>query len=222
MSKPRIALVGSAGHARVALDAARCQDRYEVVGFLDSYAQAGTPVAGLRVLGRPDQIDALAVEHRLDGFFLGISDNCTRAAVCEKIRAMCPGLELVSLIHPASTVARDVTPGAGTLILAGAIVNTGSTVGVNCIINTRSSLDHDSEMMPYSSILPGVTTGGDVVIGEYSCICLGANIGHKVKIGEHTVVGAGSVVLSDLPPYSLVYGVPARVARSRKAGERHF
>ena len=107
-----------------------------------AFAPVGPPVMGLRVLGRPDQIDSLAIERSLDGLFLGISHNCMRMAVCDKIRGKCPGLELFSLIHPVRTVARDVMPGAGTLILAGAIVRTGSTVGVNCVIKTRSSFDH--------------------------------------------------------------------------------
>jgi sugar O-acyltransferase (sialic acid O-acetyltransferase NeuD family) len=222
MSLPRIVLVGASGHGRVALDAARCQNRYQVVGWLDTFVAAGTGIAGLNVLSKPADLDRLSAEHRIDGFFVGISDNLTRASVCESIRKLCPQLEFVTIIHPSAVVARDVEVGPGSLILAGAVVNTNSRLGTGCIVNTRASLDHDGEMRDYSCLLPGVVTGGNVVIGEFSCICLGAHLAHKVRIGEHSVVGAGAVVLADIPSYSLAYGVPARVARSRQAGERHF
>jgi acetyltransferase-like isoleucine patch superfamily enzyme len=32
-----------------------------------------------------------------------------------------------------------------------------------------------------------------------------------ITIGEHSLIGAGSVVTKDIPPYSLAYGNPARV-----------
>jgi sugar O-acyltransferase (sialic acid O-acetyltransferase NeuD family) len=220
--RDRMVIVGASGHGIVAMDAARQQQRYEIAGWLESNKPAGQVVAGSSILGRPDQVSELMREHRFSKVFLGISDNWTRRIVWEKMRTSAPDLELVSILHPASVVSDRSTIGAGTLILAGAIVNCGCTVGENCIINTNASLDHDSEMKPYASILPGVATGGGVVIGEYSCVCLGAVISHRVKIGEHAFIGAGSVVLKDIPPYVLAYGAPARVVRSRTQGERHF
>jgi acetyltransferase-like isoleucine patch superfamily enzyme len=38
-----------------------------------------------------------------------------------------------------------------------------------------------------------------------------------VNIGEDTIVGAGAVVIRDLPAFSIAAGVPARVAKSRKS-----
>jgi sugar O-acyltransferase (sialic acid O-acetyltransferase NeuD family) len=222
MTRPRIVLVGASGHGRVALDAARCQDRFDLVGWTDTFVAAGTELAGLQVLGKPADLDALAREHRLDGYFLAISDNTTRAKVHDMIQTIRPGLELFSILHPASVIARDVEVGAGTLVLAGAVVNTNCRIGTGCIVNTRASLDHDGILHSWSCLLPGVVTGGNVEIGEFSCVCLGATLAHKVHVGAHTVIGAGSVVLADVPPLSLAYGVPARVVRSRQPGERHF
>lgn len=222
MALPRILFVGASGHGRTAFDAARCQGAFELLGFADNAIPPGTAVAGSTVLGKTAELDRLAAEHRADGYFLGISDNVTRAKVHEILRQQCPRLELVSVIHPSAVVARDVEIGPGSLVLAGAVINTGSRVGTAAIVNTRASLDHDGEMKAYSCLLPGVVTGGNVVIGEFSCVCLGAHLSHKVVIGEHTFVGAGSVVLKDIPAYSLAYGAPARVVRARVAGERHF
>jgi len=54
-----------------------------------------------------------------------------------------------------------------------------------------------------------VTIGRDCYIGMNSCICYSADI------GEGSVVGAGSVVVHTIPPYSVAVGVPARAIRKR-------
>lgn len=51
--------------------------------------------------------------------------------------------------------------------------------------------------------------GGDVWIGA------GANIVTGVKVGHGAVLGAGAVVVKDVPPYAVVGGVPARIIRYR-------
>lgn len=50
----------------------------------------------------------------------------------------------------------------------------------------------------------------DVLIGAH-CTILGG-----VRIGAHSVIGAHSLVTRDIPPYSVAYGVPAKVRRSRE------
>ena len=59
-------------------------------------------------------------------------------------------------------------------------------------------------------------------VGKYSSISLGAKIIQKVSIGKHVVVGAGAVVLDDLPDRVVAYGVPARIARRREVGENYL
>jgi acetyltransferase-like isoleucine patch superfamily enzyme len=52
-----------------------------------------------------------------------------------------------------------------------------------------------------------------VVIGDSSWIGFGSVVLPGVTIGRHVVVGANSVVTSDLPDYSVDVGVPARVIK---------
>ena len=102
--------------------------------------------------------------------------------------------------------------------MGGAVINSNTTIGEHCIVNTNSSIDHDCKMEVFSSLAPGVTTGGNVYIGEYSAISLGAKIIHNVVIGKHTVVGAGSTVLKNLPDNCVAYNTPAKIVRNRIAG----
>lgn len=71
------------------------------------------------------------------------------------------------------------------------------------------------------SLLQGVTLGGTgkdsgdrhPKIGRGCLISAGAIILGNVKVGEYSRVGAGSVVLADVPPHATVVGVPAKVVR---------
>lgn len=55
-----------------------------------------------------------------------------------------------------------------------------------------------------------------VVVGYGADIGTNATLLPGVHIGAHSIVGAGAVVTTDVPPYSIVAGVPARILRSRK------
>jgi acetyltransferase-like isoleucine patch superfamily enzyme len=77
-------------------------------------------------------------------------------------------------------------------------------------------------MDDFSSLAPGVTTGGVVQIGAYSAISLGANIIHGKNIGAHTIIGAGALVRENILDHCVAYGVPARVIRKRAEGEKYL
>lgn len=62
---------------------------------------------------------------------------------------------------------------------------------------------------------PSTSNGWSVEIGNDVWICEGAIIVGGVKIGDGAIIGAGAVVVNDVPPYAIVGGVPGRVIRYR-------
>lgn len=221
MNMPSIFIVGASGHGMVALEAARAQG-YTVAGFLDTFKPEGTTLLGATVLGQPSDLPALMQKHCVAAGFLAVSNNFVRSQVARQLAEIAPSFGFVTVVHPTAWISPTATLGPGTLVLAGAVVSAGCVVGEHAIINTKASLDHESEMEDFASLLPGVTTGGAVRIGTCSCICAGSTLVHQVQIGRHTMVGAGSLVLRDLPADSLCYGAPARIVRARQPDERHF
>lgn len=218
----RVLIVGSSGHARVVIDIIERDGAHTIVGLLDDAKSPGLIESGYPILGRLPDLPELIRRHNAEGFFVAIGDNWSRGAVAAKIRQLAPALTPVTAVHPGAQVARSACLGPGTAVMAGAVVNSNASVGSFCIINTRASLDHDSFLADFASLAPGATLAGNVRVGEYSSICLQAAVAEKVSIGSHTVVGAGSVVLGDLPDNVVAYGTPARVVRARSKQDRYL
>jgi len=57
------------------------------------------------------------------------------------------------------------------------------------------------------------TEGRDIVIEEGAWIAAGATVLGPCRVGRHSVVSAGAVVTRDVPPFTVVAGIPARAVR---------
>ena len=218
----KVLLIGASEHAKVVMDVIEKEGKYEIYGLIDSYKPAGNDVFGYKILGAEDTLVDLFMAGEVTGGIITIGDNWMRHKMAEKIKPILPGFNFITAVHPTASIARGVTIGAGSVLMAGVIVNSDSKIGEFCILNTRSSLDHDCVMGDFSSLAPGVITGGKVSIGAFSAISLNASIIHGVSIGEQTVLGAGAVALKDIPAYCVAYGAPAKVIRKREAGEKYL
>jgi len=86
------------------------------------------------------------------------------------------------------------------------------TLAARVHILTHVNVGYDSH--PLQSHIPGVQAPVYIERGAF----VGANavLSAGVRIGECSVVGAGAVVVKDVPAYTVVAGVPARTLRSLK------
>ena len=57
---------------------------------------------------------------------------------------------------------------------------------------------------------------GLVIVGEGTHIGTGASVIQSVKIGKFSIVGAGSVIIKDVPDRIKVVGVPAKIGREEE------
>ena len=217
-----IVIIGSSGHAKVIIDIVEQEGLYKIAGLLHRHQKVGEQTLGYQVLGQDEDLPQLMENHSLRGAIVAIGDNFIRSKVVDRLREICPALPFVSAIHPKASIAKDVFIGEGTVIMAGVTINPCCSIGQFCILNTNSSLDHDSVIKDFSSIAPRVTTGGDCEIGAYSAVSIGAVLTQGIHIGEHTVIGAGSTVLKNIGSFKVAYGTPAKAVRDRKPGDKYL
>jgi UDP-N-acetylbacillosamine N-acetyltransferase len=208
----KIVIWGASGHALVVTDIIRLCGDYEIVGCLDDLnpERHNTDFNGLRIIGGREQLDLLrhqGVGHIIFGF-----GNCAaRLQLTELVREK--GFALATAVHPRSIVADSVRVGAGSIIAAGAVVNPAAMIGENVIINTAASIDHECVIDDGAHICPGATLGGGVTIGRAAWVGIGATIKDHLRVGARTIIGAGAVVVHDIPEGVVAWGVPAKVMR---------
>ncbi len=217
-----IVIIGASGHGSMILDCIEKEERYSVVGFVDSFKEKGTRRNGYPILGNELDLPGLIDEFDIKGAILAIGNNWTRKIVADSIGNIAPNLKMVTVIHPSVLIGKDVEIGKGSVIMPGAIVNANSRIGSFCVLNTNSSLGHDGIMEDFSSMASGVCTGGNLTLRQFSAVSLGANIIEHITIGKHSVIGAGSLVVKDVEPFSVVYGSPARFIRGRSEGDPYL
>jgi sugar O-acyltransferase (sialic acid O-acetyltransferase NeuD family) len=217
----KLLIIGSSGHAAVLVDAIQVSGSYRIAGYLDDTMAPGTVRRGYPILGAIENVTAVCDEHGIADAVIAIGDNWWRRHVHEKLIKWFPPLKFPVVLHPSAVVSKSAEIGRGTAVLATCHIGPRSKVGAFCILNTGSSIDHDCEMHDYSSIGPGVFTGGLVEIGECSAIGVGASISDRISVGRHAVIGTGAVVVRNIPDLAVAYGNPARVRRSRSEGESY-
>jgi sugar O-acyltransferase (sialic acid O-acetyltransferase NeuD family) len=144
------------------------------------------------------------------GFCIAIGNPHGRVRVRLHERFVADGLTPVTLAHPTAFIDRDVEIGAGSQIMAGAVICTGSRIGRQCIINTKASVDHEGILEDGCEVAPGATLCGIVHLSEGAWVCAGATVLPRIKIGADAIVGAGAVVNRNVPAGTTVVGIPAR------------
>jgi acetyltransferase-like isoleucine patch superfamily enzyme len=83
-----------------------------------------------------------------------------------------------------------------------------------------SSHNIDDPLKPY--ITTGVDAADSITIGTNCFFGYGVMVLGSINIGHGSIIGAGSVVLKDIPPFSVVVGNPARIVKRYSFSERKW
>ncbi len=185
-----------------------------MAGFVDIVDHQQDVINGKPVF--VSTLGELAKAHNLDEIllFVAIGDNEIRLTLLEEAQSL--GFEIPVLLHPSAIISPSCTIGKGSIAMAGAIVNANSQIGRGCILNTSCSLDHDNILLDGVQISPGVIAAGNVQFDEAAFVGTGTALKPGVRVGERALVGAGSVVIRDIPARAQVAGNPARPLEPRR------
>ncbi len=122
-----------------------------------------------------------------------------------------------ALVREATRIGDDVTVGTqavvdghtelgdGVSLQTGAYVPAHSTLGDRVFLGPNATLTNDPYPLREAVDLAGPRLGDDVSVGA------GATVVPDVDVGARSFVAAGAVVVDDVPPESLVTGVPGRI-----------
>ena len=85
-------------------------------------------------------------------------------------------------------------------------------------VNPTAKIGNNVTLMQYSTI--GSNFGQAATIGDCVWIGPGCCVVENVHIGKNAVIGAGAVVVKDIPDNAVAVGVPARVIKIREAAKQ--
>lgn len=202
-------ILGAGGHAKVVADAARLAG-WEVIGFIDELHPDRTDSA---FFGAP-LLTSQSLEALPSGSSAAIGIGDCQARLAGARRLLARGFLLPAIVHPRATTAGSAILRDACQLMAGAIVNPDAQLGTAVIVNTGATVDHDCRIADGVHLAPGVHLAGNVSVGESTLVGIGSVVKPGVHIGRHCTVGAGSVVIRDVPDGTTVCGVPAKPLRS--------
>ena len=157
----KLKIIGASGHGKVVADIAALLG-YDEIEFYDDdpslHSCGGWPVVGVSADCKPEE----------DQVFVAIGSPKIRQRLMEAL----PEARMPVLVHPGAVVARDVSLGRGSVVMAGAVVNPGAKLGQGVIINTCASVDHDCVLEDYVHVAVGAHLCGADRIGASNGIAL--------------------------------------------------
>ena len=203
----KIFVIGVGGHAEVVIDAILSSGLRVYGIFDDNESLIGKNIFQIPILGKIEK----AMEITDGKFIVAIGDNEIRMKIVKNLGFSDD--KFYTVVHPSAVIGKNVGIGAGTMVLGGVVINTGTSIGRHCIINTSSSIDHHNKISDFVHIAPGTHTGGNVEIKEGTLLGIGTSVIPGIKIGKWSIIGAGTVVIEEVPDYATVVGVPGRVIK---------
>ena len=202
--KNKLAIIGAGGHGRVVADIAKLNGYQEIIFFDDD--------AKLKRIGKypviGSSLEAVSYKNSYD-IFIAIGNNKIREQVTIQLQKN--DITSPVLVHPSAVIDKTTSLGAGTVVMANAVVNANATIKEGCIINTAATVDHDCILEKFVHISPGAHLAGTVHIGTRTWLGIGSIVINNIDICKDCLIAAGATVCQNLSKSGVYTGTPCRL-----------
>lgn len=183
---------------------------WKIMGFFDDGVKEGVEINEYSVLGGIETLNKWDSELSL---VLAIGNPKTKRDILNKIQNK--NIIYPVLIHPSAILGdiKYLAIGEGTIICAGTIITTNISIGRHVILNLACTVGHQVNIKDYCSFMPTCNISGEVNIGRANFWGSGAKVINQKTIGDNVTVGAGAVIIDDVPDDVTVVGVPAKAKK---------
>ena len=143
-------------------------------------------------------------------FFLAIGYKSmrARASIYQKVKDT--GYSCINILAKGSSVAQNVTLGDNNIVMPGAVIEPFCNIQSNNVFWSNATICHDTKIGSHNFFASNTTVGGEVEIGNANFFGFSSTVIQQRVIENDVLVGAASLVLSNLDSLSHFQGVPAK------------
>jgi sugar O-acyltransferase (sialic acid O-acetyltransferase NeuD family) len=185
--KETIILIGGGGHCSACIDVIEQEGRFTIAGIVDVPEKKQHNVLGYPVIGSDVDLAELIKSFPNVLITMGqIKSPNRRMELFNDLMQM--GARFPVIQSPLAYVSPHAHVAEGTIVMHYALINAGARVGRNCIINTKSLVEHDAVIEDHCHIATGAIINGGVKI----CSCSFFGSGAVAK--EYTLISPNSFI----------------------------
>jgi sugar O-acyltransferase (sialic acid O-acetyltransferase NeuD family) len=186
--------------------------KHDVIGFVDDDRdKIGTLINGLKVICQTRQFKRLK-QLGVEGVICTIGNNKIRQRLLKEYLAN--GFELPCFIHESVIMSDNVKIGKAVYILPGTIIMPFAEIHDFSMISMGVKLAHHTILREGSFLSTGVNMGANIDFGVCSFAGIGSTISTDINsIGKNVTIGAGAVLIHDVPDNAVVVGNPGRIIK---------
>lgn len=187
---------------------------WNILGFIDGDESIqGTQINGYPVLGKDEDVK----KYPDICYVIAVGASTTREKIVKNMKEINPESKFGTVIDPDVEILELVTIGEGTIICAHTIITGNISIGSHVIINLDCTIGHDAVLKDYATLYPSVNISGSTNIGHAAELGTGMQIIQDKGVGDYSIIGAGAVVVKDIPANCTAVGNPAKPIKIRKS-----
>ena len=187
------------------------KDDYKITGFYDDDVSLHrSKIDGVEIKGSVKD----ALENESDcAVFVPIGNNPVRVRILKEFEDK--GFEIPSFIHPQAIIDSSARVSERAVyVLPGTTIMPLVTIDNYVMISIGSNIIHHTHLEEGVFVSNGCNVGANITAKKNAYIGMGATIMTGVKtVGENSLIGAGAVVIKDVPENAVMAGVPAKIIK---------
>ncbi len=184
-----------------------------VVGYLDDDPNVqGAMFGGVPVIGPTSILSSLKESFDVEAVYCPLGNNRLRVKFLSQARLL--GYKTPSYIHPTVIISDNVTIGEGVYILLGTNIMPHTVIEDFVMISMGVNVAHHNLLKTGTFLSTGCNFGASIIAEPYTYCGISSTIMTGLhRLGEDCLIGAGAVVIKDVPDGAVMAGVPAKIIK---------
>lgn len=200
--------------------AAYLEAYYHIIGFIDDDPSLiGKKVNDYSVIGNLEYL-----LNNLDSsisVFVPIGNNKVRVSLLKILEAN--NFKVPSFVHPATQIHETVKIGKGVYILPSASIMPFTTIADYTMISIGVNIAHHTAIGEGCFFSQGTNVGASIHIRKESYFGIASTVMTGVNtIGKNSLIGAGTVIISEVPDFAVVVGNPGRIIKYQEEHSYYY